>query len=262
MNILNEITEHKREEVARKKRLIPVSALMTLPSFGRATFPFSRSLLSHSPVGVIAEIKRASPSAGMIRENTDPAEIARRYRDAGAAAISVLTDEKFFSGSLEDLDNVRRAVAIPVLRKEFIIDEYQVIEARAHGADAILLIAAILTKQQLGNLYRLATEIGLECLVELYDSSEIDILDLERMSLVGINNRDLRTFTINTGRALEISRLLPTSTVKVAESGITSPGLLKQYRAGGISAVLVGEHLMKAEDPGLALENLIRSANE
>jgi indole-3-glycerol phosphate synthase len=262
MTILEEITEYKKSEVELKKQLVPIPRLMNLPAFNRTPFPLTASLRMHGPVGVIAEIKRGSPSAGPIRPITDPAAIARSYQEAGAAAISVLTDEKFFSGSIDDLDAVRGAVSIPVLRKEFIIDEYQVIEAKAHGADAILLIARILTKQQLSRLHTLAANLGMECLVELYDSSEIDILDLERMGLVGINNRDLRNFTINTDRALQIARLLPEQTVSVAESGITAPEILKRYRTGGITAVLVGEYLMKARDPGRALSELIGSVRE
>jgi indole-3-glycerol phosphate synthase len=261
MNILQTIAEYKREEVVSRKMKRKVSVLTEMPLFNRSAIPFASALTNHPPIGIIAEIKRNSPSAGVLRNNLDPGDIARQYLDGGAAAISVLTDERFFSGSVEDLIAVRESVGIPLMRKEFIIDEYQVIEAKAFGADAILLIAAILDKIQLSDLHEAALSLGLQCLVELYDISEINILDLDRMNLVGINNRDLRTFTVNTDRTLEISRHLPGNVIRVAESGINSPEILRKYISGGISAVLVGEYLMRAPHPGRALASLLKGIN-
>ncbi len=257
MNILQEIAAEKRGEVADKKREQGIMALTRMPLFRRRSIPFAAALLERRPIALIAEFKRSSPSAGMICRQPDPAQTALSYQSAGAAAVSVLTDEKYFSGRSEDLTAVRNAVAIPVLRKDFIIDEYQIVEAKAYGADAVLLIASILDKNQLFDLFSAATEIGLECLVELYESSEIDILDVERMKLVGINNRDLRTFSVDTGRSLTVARRLPGNVLKVAESGIHSSDTLREYASGGISAALVGEHLMKAARPGEALKSLI-----
>jgi len=257
MNILEQIIEHKRREVASRKQDVRLSALRAFEYFQRAPLSLRRSLIDHPTFGIIAEFKRSSPSAGQIRKNVAPADVAREYESHGAAGISVLTDERFFSGTLDDLHNVRASVHLPILRKDFVLDEYQLFEAKAAGADAALLIATILDKTQLRDLHEAAQELGLETLVELYDIHEIEKLDLDVMNLVGVNNRDLRTFTIDTGRTEDVARLLPKGVTLVSESGITTIAELKRLCDHGIRAALIGEYLMKAGQPGKALTELL-----
>ncbi|HLX11858.1 MAG TPA: indole-3-glycerol phosphate synthase TrpC [Bacteroidota bacterium] len=257
MNLLDQIVEHKREEISARKREIARSELLGMEFFKRTSLSLHESLVKAKIFGIIAEIKRASPSAGTMKSKITPGSVAEEYQQNGAAGISVLTDERYFNGTVQDLEEVRRAVSIPVLRKEFIIDEYQVIEAKAHGADAILLIAAILERSQLVELYSAAHETGLECLVELYDESEIDRIDFDKMKLVGINNRNLRTLEIDITRSISISRHLPEDTTVVSESGIQSADNLARLHDAGIRAALIGEHLMKSASPGKALAELL-----
>jgi indole-3-glycerol phosphate synthase len=208
-------------------------------------------------MAVIAELKRSSPSAGKINHNVPLDQAAISYDQHGAAAISVLTDMKYFGGELNDLVGVRRNTALPLLRKDFIIDEYQITEAKAHGADAILLIAAVLDKAQLAELNSCARDHNLEALVELYEERELEKLDFATMKLIGINNRDLHTMSVNIDHTFEIARLLPPGTTIVSESGIASPEDLANLYRHGIHAALVGEHLMKSPDPGDALAELL-----
>ena len=257
MNILETIVAHKREEVAIRKRQRRISALSEMEHFERQTIPFRDALRSKHPFAIIAEIKRASPSAGMLNNNVDPQKLAREYETNGAAAISVLTDQRFFNGTLDDLQSVRESVHLPLLRKEFIIDDYQIFEAKAYGADAILLIAAILERPQLQELFSAATELHLECLIELYDESEIDKLDFDRMKLVGINNRDLKTFEVNLLHTINMAYHFPKDITLVSESGISSANDLHKLKAVGVHAALMGECLMKAEQPGTVLRNLL-----
>jgi indole-3-glycerol phosphate synthase len=257
VTILDQIVREKRSEVARRRRELPASSLRDLPHYGPARSSLRGALAAAPAFGVIAEIKRASPSAGLIRADAVPREIARAYQAAGAAGISVLTDKTFFRGSTGDLRDVRDAVALPLLRKDFLFDPYQVIEARAYGADAVLLIAAILERTQLDELFAAAEECGLEDLVELYDEKEIDILDTDRMTLVGVNNRDLRTFEVRADHAARLAALLPASTTVVSESGIAGPADIARLRGQGIRAALIGEYLMRAESPGDALRGLL-----
>ena len=259
MNILSSIVEYKQEELTKRKRERRLSAFHEMPYFERAVFPLSERLQSTTPFAIIAEIKRSSPSAGILKTEFLPNLIATEYADAGAAAISVLTDERFFSGSLTDLISVRDVVQIPVLRKEFIIDEYQIFEAKAYGADAILLIAAILDRSHLQELVAAAKELQLQCLVELYDVREIDKLDFDQMNIIGINNRDLRTFEVNIHHSIEIRRHLPENIIVVSESGIRGPGDLHLLANAGIHAALIGEHFMKSDSPGGELETLLNA---
>ncbi len=256
MNILNDIVSHKREELLSRKKLISRASLGDGEYFRRATASLRDSLTSHI-FGIIAELKRSSPSAGHLRAQIDAGEIALSYARNGASGISVLTDERYFSGTLEDLSEARAAVQIPLLRKDFIVDEYQIVEARAFGADAVLLIAAILDKSQLSELFQAARELNLESLVELYELREIDILDFDRMKLVGINSRDLRTFAVDSGRVRDIARHIPKDVTLVAESGISTSRDLAQLSASGIRAALIGEFFMKSPDPGSALARLL-----
>ena len=260
MTILDRIVEEKRSEVARRKRDTPPSELRESAYFGRTPADL-RSSLGAAPVfGIIAEIKRSSPAAGALRPTADPGAIASAYAAAGAAGISVLTDATFFGGSLADLAGVRDRTVLPLLRKDFLIDAYQITEAKAAGADAVLLIAAILDRGHLDELFSAAAELGLGCLVELYEDHEIDLLDTDRMKLIGINNRDLRTFEIRADHAIAVAKLLPRDVTVVSESGIGGPADIRHLRDSGIRAALVGEYCMKADSPGDALRELLEGA--
>ncbi len=259
MNILQQIIEHKREEVASRKRSVSLSDFQSMEHYQRKTLSLRDSITTTKPFAIIAEIKRTSPSAGVIRSTISPEQIAESYEANGAAGISVLTDEKYFSGSLNDLLAVRNAVHLPLLRKDFIIDEHQIYEAKAHGADAVLLIASVLEKQHLYDLYSAATELSIECLVELYEEKEIDKLDFDLMKLVGINNRDLKTFTIDLNRTIEMARYISKDVTLVSESGIHKSEDLQRLRDAEIRAALIGEHFMKSEQPGIALKQLLES---
>ncbi|MBI4546585.1 MAG: indole-3-glycerol phosphate synthase TrpC [Ignavibacteriae bacterium] len=259
MNILEKIIEHKREEVARRRQKIKISDLSDMESFERDPLSLRDALQSQKVFGIIAEIKRSSPSAGILRTNSKPVDIAQDYTENGAAAISVLTDEPFFSGTLDDLCYVRQVAQIPLLRKDFIIHEYQAFEAKAYGADALLLIAGILERTQLRDLHAAASELGLECLVELYEEKEVDKIAFDEMKLVGINNRDLRTFEVDLNRSITMAQHLPDDITLVSESGISSPNDLQRLKQVGIKAALIGEHFMKAEQPGKELKKLLES---
>lgn len=213
---------------------------------------------------VIAEIKKASPSRGLIRADFDPAALARSYFTGGAAALSVLTDEPFFQGSLRDLESASTTVPLPCLRKDFIVDEYQIVEARAHSADAILLIAAALTDADLRRFAEAAHELALDVLVEVHTADELararDALGETGADAIGVNNRDLKTLEVQLETSLELIGRIPSSVVRVAESGISSADDLVRLRAAGFDAFLIGESLMRRPDPGAALRNLIAGA--
>src|SRR5690348_4745681 len=213
---------------------------------------FRRALLTHSPA-IIAEIKKASPSKGLLSPNFDPVALAREYASGGAAALSVLTDEQFFQGSLADLCAAREAVSLPALRKDFTLDEYHVIEAAAHGADAILLIVAILDAKRIRALRELAVSYGIAALVETHDEAELDIALEAGSDMIGVNNRDLRTFDVKLETSLRLAGRIPDGVVKVAESGIHSAADVRLLRDAGYQAVMVGEHLMKSPNPAAAL---------
>jgi indole-3-glycerol phosphate synthase len=211
---------------------------------------------------VIAEVKKASPSAGVIRANFDPVAIARTYEKHGAACVSVLTDGPFFQGDLAHLTAIRAAVSLPVLRKDFILERYQLLEARAAGADAALLIAEILPGESLAGLYRQARHLGLHVLVELHDAEQLSrVLDCGA-TIIGVNNRDLRRFTTRLEHTLELAARIPKDRCLVSESGIRSPDDLRRLEFAGVKAVLVGESLMRAPDIGKALEELRNAACE
>lgn len=261
MNILTEIVAETRRSVAKRKAHRSVSELQSLIS----ELPPSLSLagaLRQNGLAFIAEIKRASPSKGWIRQELDPAVIARQYEEAGASAISVLTDEAFFKGSLRDLAAVRSAVRLPLLLKDFVVDAYQLYEARAYGADAALLIAAVLSADELTNLQSQAQELGLQCLVEIYEASELDKIDWERTRILGVNNRDLRTFTVDIDHSVRLLRTCPPHVVRISESGLSSAKQLAHVARNGIDAVLIGESLMRAEKPGRALKDLRTALQE
>jgi indole-3-glycerol phosphate synthase len=259
MSILDEIVQTKRHEVAERKTRAPVEQLKeTIETLGRPRNFFQA--ITKKPVkpkllNLIAEVKKASPSAGIIRADFDPVQIATAYANAGADALSVLTDEKYFQGSLDYIHLIRDRVKLPVLRKDFIIDPYQVYESRAAGADAILLIAECLQTNELIDLQILATELSLTTLIEVHDMDNlIRVRDRvigfphKSYSLVGINNRDLRTFKTDLGTTLRMSELVEDRDVLVSESGINTFDDVKKLSTAGVRAILVGESLMRSDD--------------
>src|ERR1700733_7857082 len=213
--------------------------------------------LTSRPPSVIAEIKKASPSKGVLSVDFDPAGIARLYEEGGAAALSVLTDEKHFQGTLSDLESARGAVRLPALRKDFTIDAHHVHQAAAYGADAILIIAAILTEREMRDFRELAEHYGMAALVEVHDAEELEPAVASGARLIGVNNRNLHTFQVSLETSIRLAEKIPASVVKVAESGIHSSADVQQLRAAGYQAFLVGEHLMKSGDPAGALRALL-----
>ncbi len=245
--ILDPILENKRVEVEARKISVPMAELEERISFNRKPRDF-RAALRQEGISLIAEVKRASPSKGDILPDVDAVEIAALYEQMGARAISVLTDEKFFKGKLEDLTNVHRHVQIPCLRKEFVIDEYQIYEARAASADAILLIVRCLTDKELMNFYKLARKLEMEVLVETHTAEEISRALDAGAHIIGINNRDLDTLTVDVNRTLELKRMVPGGNTLVSESGIYTREQVETLEAGGVDAILVGESLLTSND--------------
>jgi indole-3-glycerol phosphate synthase len=258
-DILRRIVEVKHEEVARARAARPLAGIRSEAEARRDARGFEKALrekLADGRPAVIAEVKKASPSKGVLREHFVPAEIATSYERHGAACLSVLTDEPFFQGSAAYLQQARAACALPVLRKDFMVDEYQVVEARAMGADCILLIAACLDDAQMADLEAAAFGFGLDVLVEVHDGAELErALKLET-PLLGINNRDLRSFEVSLETTLGLLREVPPDRLLVTESGILSPADVRRMRDAGVNAFLVGEAFMRAADPGAALQAL------
>jgi indole-3-glycerol phosphate synthase len=258
-DILQKILAVKREEVAAaqaRKALAALHAEALQQSPPRDFVGAIRAKVSLGKSAVIAEIKKASPSKGVIRADFRPGEIARSYAAHGAACLSVLTDRQFFQGAPECLQEARAACALPVLRKDFIVDEYQVVEARAMGADCILLIVAALELPQLLQLEALAQELGMAVLVEVHDAAELDIALHLKTPLVGINNRNLRTFEVSLQVTLDLLARIPPGRIVVTESGIIAPSDVAIMQANDVKAFLVGEAFMRADDPGIALSAL------
>ncbi len=255
--ILDDIVAAKREEIAEHKRKRPLTALADSPLYEAERRPFAAAL-ARPGRAIIAEVKKASPSRGVIRADFDPEAIAKGYAAGGARAMSVLTDAPFFQGSLVYLEAIRHVVDLPLLRKDFVIDPYQIHEARAFGADAVLLICAILDDGRLAELSALARDLGLDALVEVHSEGELDRAARVRARLVGINNRDLRTFVTHLETAETLAPLAPQGTIVVAESGLKTTADLERLEAAGVRAFLIGETFMAAPDPEAALRDLIR----
>jgi indole-3-glycerol phosphate synthase len=260
VSVLDAILAQTRERVAVEQERRPLG--FSHPSVTRAppVRPFADALVRSGRTNVIAEHKRRSPSRGAIREDLAPEDVARRYEGAGAIALSVLTDEPFFGGRLDHLVQARAATALPVLRKDFVLDPWQVWEARAAGADAVLLIVAALTDTELRGLLGVAREAGLDTLVEVHDRSELDRALAAGARIVGVNSRDLKTLAVSLQTALSLAPAIPDDVVAVAESGIRTSADLRRLGDAGFDAFLVGERLMAAPDPGEALRQLIAGA--
>ena len=223
---------------------------------------FKRALARSGPCNVIAECKRRSPSRGVLRADYDPVSIARSYEAAGAAALSVLTEPTFFDGSLQHLAAVRSATSLPILRKDFIVDPYQIYEARAGGADAVLLIVAALRPSALARLHGIAVATGLDVLVEVHDVSEIPVAIDAGAAVIGVNNRDLRTLNVDVDVSRHAIELIPEGVLAVAESGLKSGADIQRLRASGYDAFLIGERFMAAADPGAALAEVLSGVHE
>jgi indole-3-glycerol phosphate synthase len=252
-DILARIVEHKRAELPAH---LPRRAGLETRAAQRTDYrDFRRALATHAPA-IIGEIKKASPSKGTLAEAFDPAAIARTYHQGGAAALSVLTDREFFQGGLEDLADARGAVSLPVLRKDFTLHEFHVVEAAAHGADAILLIAALLEETDLRRLRELAERHRMAVLVEVHDADEVDRALGSGAAIIGVNNRNLHTFHVSLDISLELAEKIPAGVIKVSESGIHSRADIARLQDAGYQAFLVGEHLMKSADPAAALRAL------
>ena len=257
MSILDKIIIDKIREVELKKSIIPVSQLEASVLFNSRTYSMSK-LIKNSPVGIIAEHKRRSPSKDIINNNHSVEDVVLGYQNAGACGISVLTDGKYFGGSLDDLLLAKAAINIPLLRKEFIIDEYQILEAKAHGADVILLIASVLTRQEIKNLSEFGQSLGLEILLEVHNLEELEKSILPSLDLIGVNNRNLKTFEVNLDYSKQLASKIPDEFVKISESGISSAEVVKELQQFGYQGFLMGEHFMKTKNPGEAAANFIK----
>ena len=255
MTVLDRIVTDVKIALERHKHLTPVHELEAAIRTARPVRDFE-SALNGPKLAVIAEIKRRSPSKGLLRDPFDVQALAQDYTAAGANAISVLTEEDHFGGTLSHLTLAAAHSSCPLLRKDFIIDPYQLYQARVCGADAVLLIAAILEASQLKDLLSLAAELKLACLVEVYDPIELDKIDFDQVSILGVNNRDLRSFEVDIDHSLRVFDLVGGEVIKVSESGLRSPADLAYLHRRGVDAVLIGETFMRAENPGVALRSL------
>ncbi|HSI69657.1 MAG TPA: indole-3-glycerol phosphate synthase TrpC [Gillisia sp.] len=260
MNILDKIVADKHKEVQLKKQLIPAALLENYPLFERNTSSLA-SALKNSNSGIIAEHKRRSPSKDVINQSLNVQDVTTGYENAGACGMSVLTDAKYFGGSLDDLILARAAANMPLLRKEFIIDPYQILEAKAHGADVILLIAAILSQEELKEFSTLAKSLQLDVLLEVHDLAELEKSLLPNVDMLGVNNRNLKTFEVSTDVSKELSEKIPADFVKVSESGISSVEVIKDLQDYGYRGFLIGENFMKTSNPGAHAKKFIEDLN-
>jgi len=261
LGVLGDIVARTRERVRERKAAVPLEQLLASAPPATSHRAFGHAL-SRVSVNVIAEFKRRSPSRGTIREDLSPDELAVAYEAGGAAALSVLTDQDFFGGSALDLQRARTATLLPVLRKDFVVDPYQVWEAATLGADAVLLIVAVLSDPELRSLAETAAGAGLETLVEVHDREELERAKAASSLIIGVNNRNLKTMAVDIQTSLDLAAAIPDHVVAVAESGISTGAEVRRLRAAGFDAFLVGEHLMRAPDPGLALAALLRDSNK
>ena len=260
LNVLDQIIEGVREDLAERKKLVELNELIAKISEVNPVIDVLPSLQS-SKLSVIAEVKRSSPSKGALAQISDPAALALSYQTGGAIAVSVLTESRKFGGSLADLAAVRSAVNIPILRKDFTVDEYQIFEARAYGADIILLIVAALSDLQLSEFFVISKSLGMQVLVETHTLEEVERALLLDPEIIGVNARDLTTLKINQNAFNELAIAIPAGTVKVAESGIASLADVISYRNSGAEAILVGEALVKDGDPAQMIQNFINRAD-
>ncbi len=256
-DILSEIVETTRENLVKRRRQVSISDFNSFEGYELPRRSMSEALSERDEVAIIAEIKKASPSKGIIRNDFDPTALAMQYVEGGASAISVLTDAPYFQGKIDYLWEVRQAADLPLLRKDFIIDPYQIEEARAYGADAVLLIATVLEGSQLQELQHAAREAGLEALVECYHADETGRIDYELLDMVGVNNRDLTDFSVDLHRGVQILESVKQPVVKISESGLGSADDLVYLYEHDIDAALIGESFMREPDAGKAVKKLL-----
>jgi len=259
MTILEEIMAHKRKEVAEAQELRPIKLLEKSIFFETPVVSMSEYLKRDDKVGIIAEIKRASPSLGMIHEYVDVEQLSVNYMQAGASALSVLSDSKYFGGSLKDVEIARKFNYCPILRKDFMLSEYQLIEAKSHGADCILLIAAALEPKALKDLAKAAKQLGLEVLLEVHSQEEIDGYASEHVDIIGVNNRNLHDFSTDIQTSIDLAEHIPSEFVKISESGISKPESILKLKDVGFDGFLIGGYFMEHAQPEEACANLIKA---
>ena len=260
MDILTKIVNDKRIEVNLRKQLIPIKQLEQSILFERKTVSLAKKL-KESNTGIIAEHKRRSPSKQVINHDLNVFDVAKGYQDAGVCGMSVLTDGKYFGGSLDDLLTARASCNLPLLRKEFIIDPYQIIEAKAYGADVILLIAAILTRAEIKIFSELAKSLNLDVLLEVHNQDELHKSIMPSLDMLGVNNRNLKTFEVSLDTSKQLSNLIPDDFVKVSESGISNIEAIKTLQPFGYKGFLIGENFMKTDNAGLSAKQFIKTLN-
>lgn len=258
MDILQKIVRDKRKEVSLRKGLIPIKQLEQSVLFSRETVSLAKAL-RHSNTGIIAEHKRRSPSKSIINNSLNVQDVANGYKKAGVCGMSVLTDGKYFGGSLDDLLTARASCDIPLLRKEFMIHEYQILEAKAYGADAILLIAAILTQDDIQQFSELAKSLDLDVLLEVHNTEELHKSIMPSLDMLGVNNRNLKTFEVSLETSKSLSQLIPDDFVKVSESGISSIEAIQELKPYGYQGFLIGENFMKTDNPGKSAAKFIKA---
>lgn len=257
MNILDKIVIRKKEEVAQAKIDVPVAILEQSRYFNRTPYSLKTFLLDASRTGIIAEFKRRSPSKGLINGSADVAQVTSGYAAAGASALSVLTDKDFFGGDAEDIALAREANDIPILRKDFMIDPYQIVEAKAMGADVILLIAAILTPEQIAEFAQQAKSMGLSVLLEVHNMEELQRSICPNLDAIGVNNRNLADFTVNLQNSFNLVNEIPEGVMKISESAISDPSTIQELKKVGFNGFLIGENFMKTADPADAMERFV-----
>lgn len=259
-DILQKIITQTETDFKRRRREIPERRLESFEGYEKERKNFRAALVRPGEVSVIAEVKKASPSKGVIRADFDPVTIARQYEEGGAAALSVLTDKPFFQGDLSYLEAISKVSSLPLLRKDFIIDPYQVKEARAYGADAVLIIVTAVSDAQLRELLAAAAEFGLDALTECYDMNDFERLDFDSVNLLGVNNRNLKDFKTDVHRGTSLLKQAPAGTTLVSESGLSEAEDIALLHKNGIHAALIGEHFMRKPHPGKAVSELLESA--
>ncbi len=257
MSILDKIVSRKKEEVALAKERVSAKELEKSADFNRTPLVFKHFLLDEKRTGIISEFKRRSPSKGLINGSADVATVTKAYNAAGASALSVLTDNDFFGGNADDLIAARAVNQIPILRKDFMIDEYQILEAKAWGADLILLIASILTPQQIADFGKFAQSLGLSVLLEVHDLEELERSISPNLDAIGVNNRNLGDFTVNIQTSFDLVDKIPNEFLKISESAIDNPKVIKELKDVGYHGFLIGENFMKTEDPGQAIKDFV-----
>jgi len=257
MTILDNIIKDKHKEVTLKKEHIPIHVLEQIPFFERKTISLANKL-KNSNTGIIAEFKRRSPSKSIINDTANVEDVAIGYQNAGVCGMSILTDEIYFGGTLDDLISARQNCNLPLLRKDFVIDEYQIIEAKAFGADVILLIAAILSKAEIQQFSEFAKSLKLDVLLEVHNEKELHKSIMQSIDMIGVNNRNLKTFEVSTQISKALSSLIPNEFVKVSESGISNIKTIKELQPYGYKGFLIGENFMKTNNPGASAKQFIK----